>query len=205
VTIKKYHKHMDAIGICIKLTILMALFIPSEQNHVRADDIKPWYYEISTDWGGHIRAQASVSRPGDKTVYELVGVRTYYDGTGDFRLKNRIFFGSLGYVEAHYEAVISGGDTRRKETALENRYAYLAEYLLFLRRTVNDDRRLMDLTSVLDETDEYIFYHRLDRLLLALQFERGMVRVGRQALTWGNGLLFNPMDLFNPFSPTDCP
>jgi len=30
-----------------------------------------------------------------------------------------------------------------------------------------------------------------------------MVRVGRQAVTWGNGLLFNPMDLFNPFSPTD--
>jgi hypothetical protein len=30
-----------------------------------------------------------------------------------------------------------------------------------------------------------------------------MVRVGRQALTWGNGLLFNPMDLFNPFAPTD--
>jgi hypothetical protein len=22
-------------------------------------------------------------------------------------------------------------------------------------------------------------------------------------LTWGNGMLFNPMDLFNPFAPTD--
>jgi hypothetical protein len=28
------------------------------------------------------------------------------------------------------------------------------------------------------------------------------VRVGRQALTWGSGLVFRPMDLFNPFSPT---
>jgi len=27
--------------------------------------------------------------------------------------------------------------------------------------------------------------------------------VGRQAVTWGNGLIFNPMDLFNPFSPSD--
>jgi hypothetical protein len=30
-----------------------------------------------------------------------------------------------------------------------------------------------------------------------------MIRIGRQAVTWGNGFLFNPMDLFNPFSPTD--
>ena len=31
----------------------------------------------------------------------------------------------------------------------------------------------------------------------------GVVCVGRQAVTWGNGLIFNPMDLFNPFSPVD--
>jgi hypothetical protein len=29
-----------------------------------------------------------------------------------------------------------------------------------------------------------------------------VVRVGRQALTWGSGLVFRPMDLFDPFSPT---
>jgi len=26
-------------------------------------------------------------------------------------------------------------------------------------------------------------------------------KIGRQAITWGNGILFHPMDLFNPFSP----
>jgi len=31
---------------------------------------------------------------------------------------------------------------------------------------------------------------------------RFTVRLGRQAITWGNGMVFNPMDLFNPFSPT---
>jgi hypothetical protein len=31
--------------------------------------------------------------------------------------------------------------------------------------------------------------------------EWGSLRIGRQALTWGNGLIFNPMDLFNPFPP----
>jgi hypothetical protein len=33
--------------------------------------------------------------------------------------------------------------------------------------------------------------------------ERGVIRAGRQAVTWGHGMLFNPMDLFNPFSPSD--
>ena len=37
-----------------------------------------------------------------------------------------------------------------------------------------------------------------------MTFERdwGLARIGRQAVTWGNGFLFNPMDLFNPFAPT---
>jgi hypothetical protein len=42
----------------------------------------------------------------------------------------------------------------------------------------------------------------LDRLYLALNQDWGSVRVGRQAITWGNGFIFNPMDLFNPFPPT---
>ena len=28
------------------------------------------------------------------------------------------------------------------------------------------------------------------------------VTIGRQAITWGNGILFNPFDLFTPFAPT---
>ena len=28
-----------------------------------------------------------------------------------------------------------------------------------------------------------------------------VMRFGRQAITWGNGLVFNAMDIFNPFDP----
>ena len=45
-------------------------------------------------------------------------------------------------------------------------------------------------------------FHRLDRLSLTFTPSWGLVRIGRQAVTWGNGLVFNPMDLFNPFAPT---
>jgi hypothetical protein len=69
------------------------------------------------------------------------------------------------------------------------------------RATVNDDRRVLNLTHVLSEGDAYVVYHRLDRLNLNYTTSWGTVRLGRQALTWGNGLIFNPVDLFNPFSP----
>ena len=41
-----------------------------------------------------------------------------------------------------------------------------------------------------------------DRLSLAWSGPSTVVRVGRQALTIGGGLVFRPMDLFDPFSPT---
>ena len=66
-----------------------------------------------------------------------------------------------------------------------------------------DDRRLFDFTQVVSDRAGHVLYHRLDRLSVGLRTARGSLVVGRQALTWGNGMIFNPMDLFNPFSPTD--
>ena len=42
----------------------------------------------------------------------------------------------------------------------------------------------------------------LDRLALRYQSESLSFTIGRQALTWGSGFLFNPLDLFSPYAPT---
>lgn len=42
----------------------------------------------------------------------------------------------------------------------------------------------------------------IDRLFVGYTTPDFVIRVGRQALTWGEGLVFRPMDLFDPFSPT---
>lgn len=65
----------------------------------------------------------------------------------------------------------------------------------------NDSRRLLDLTSVLEQGDESALVHRLDRLWLGYASEKTVVRFGRQVLSWGNGLFYTPMDLVNPFDP----
>ncbi|MBN2467496.1 MAG: hypothetical protein JXD19_05035, partial [Deltaproteobacteria bacterium] len=104
---------------------------------------------------------------------------------------------------AHYEAILFGGDTRRKGYSLARCFPALVGRCISLMPSLEDDRRLMDLTTTLDRDQGSLLYHRLDRLSLTLQPHWGVIRIGRQAVTWGNGLIFNPMDLFNPFSPTD--
>ncbi|MBU6296875.1 MAG: hypothetical protein KGJ79_05000 [Alphaproteobacteria bacterium] len=41
----------------------------------------------------------------------------------------------------------------------------------------------------------------IDRLSLGYTASDFVFRIGRQALTWGSGLVFRPMDLFDPFAP----
>jgi len=66
----------------------------------------------------------------------------------------------------------------------------------------DDDHRLFDLTHVITERDKGALLHRLDRLSVGYTADQGVVRFGRQAISWGNGLVYNPMDFFNPFDPT---
>lgn len=66
----------------------------------------------------------------------------------------------------------------------------------------DDDRRWWDLTHEIDSSEDSLTLQRLDRLHVGYSNERVVLRLGRQAVSWGNGLLFNPVDVFNPFDPT---
>lgn len=165
--------------------------------------LDPWYKNIDDQWGGHVKVRGSVLWPDNESYFQPVGTDPYYDGHTEVRLKSKLFFGEWGDFETHYEAILSGGDSRRKGKALERLYPNLFSTGVIARDPISDKRRLLDLTKTVDEDDNYIIYHRLDRLCLTLLPKWGVVRMGRQAVTWGNGLLFNPMDIFNPFSPSD--
>ena len=81
---------------------------------------------------------------------------------------------------------------------------------LHLHRTgIADDRnRFLDLSHELDNEDDYHLSdrlelaHKLDRLVVGYQSTNNVIKLGRQAISWGNGLIYNPMDFFNPFDPT---
>jgi hypothetical protein len=65
-----------------------------------------------------------------------------------------------------------------------------------------DRARLFDLTHVFTDSGKTALLNRLDRLWVGFTSESVVARFGRQAITWGNGLVFSPMDIFNPFDPS---
>jgi hypothetical protein len=131
-----------------------------------------------------------------------VGTGNYYDGSANLRLINETFLTDSVFFEVDYELIWAGGDIVRKQNELKEIFPNLSGDVFFLGAPLDDDRRLMDLTHTIKEEDSWFLLQRLDRLYLALNWQWGSVRVGRQAVTWGNGFVFNPMDLFNPFPPT---
>ena len=162
-----------------------------------------WQNTVSTEWGGHLRAGGMVSDVDDRSIYGAAGAGTYRDGELDLRLKNKTWAGGIYSFEWHYEAVLRGGDTLEKNNTLRAVGGGAGGNALTAPASISDETSFFNLSGVIDEGDDYIAYHRLDRLVLAAQPAWGTAAVGRQALTWGNGLVFNPMDLFNPFRPTD--
>lgn len=65
----------------------------------------------------------------------------------------------------------------------------------------NDRRRLFDLTDDLSDQERTAAVQRFDRLAVGYSSAAQVLRFGRQAVSWGNGLAFQALDMVNPFSP----
>ena len=139
--------------------------------------------DVRTEFGGHTKLRlVGQSFPDDSLFRDLVGANAL-DVTADLRL-NLAFKSGHWTFDSAYQLVGLQGDTIRAGGGLPN-----------------DDRRLFNLTDVLTEGGDSALLHRLDRLWVGYASEKTVVRFGRQALSWGNGLVYAPMDLVNPFNP----
>ena len=138
--------------------------------------------DAAYEFGGHTKLRlVGQSYPDDSLFRDLVG-STSLDGAGELRL--------------NFSA-------KRDGWSFHSDYQLLGLYSEFLPMGMpNDDNRLFDLTKTISEGSDNALLHRLDRLWFGYTGEKAVIRVGRQALSWGNGLFFAPMDLVNPFDPT---
>ena len=64
-----------------------------------------------------------------------------------------------------------------------------------------DDARAFRLSWSLDSDSNRAIWHRFDQVSVGWSNRQWRFRVGRQAVSWGNGLVFQPVDVLNPFSP----
>ncbi|UCD79757.1 MAG: hypothetical protein JSW26_30960 [Desulfobacterales bacterium] len=167
-----------------------------------SSDQKSFWENIDTRFGGRLRTTGRALQVDNDTIFAPVGTGTYWDGSFNFRLINETFFTDTVYTDVAYELIGAGGDTVRKTNELQELFPNLPANIYFGGTPLDDDQRLMDLTGPIVDKDSYFLVQRLDRLYLAWLPQWGSVKIGRQAVTWGNGFIFNPFDLFNPFPPT---
>ena len=151
--------------------------------------------------GGHLRLRGSVADPEAGSRLDILNKERLYDTAFEFRSKNQFSPSDTWELDVHYEMIGTSGNTREADNAFLAGYPAARQFLA--ADGTSDGRRFMDLSHVITADDKTRVYHRIDRLVLSTRQKWGTLRVGRQALTWGNGFLFQPMDLFNPFSPTD--
>ncbi|BBO67102.1 hypothetical protein DSCA_10320 [Desulfosarcina alkanivorans] len=160
-------------------------------------------FDAGMQWGGHLKALGDLRWPEAHAFPDVDPPAPLTDGTLEFRLTQLTSLPWAIDLETHYEAICHGGDGVRNARMVDLAMPGTPLPLPLPDPDRLDRRRLMDLTATLDTGSSHICYHRLDRLNLTVLPDWGMVRVGRQAVTWGDGFVFNPMDLFNPFAPTD--
>ena len=139
--------------------------------------------DIETDFGGHTKFRLVGQGFPDNSLYrDRVGAEAL-DVTADLRLNLQRNSGHWTFDSA-YQLVGQQGDTIRLDGGLPN-----------------DDRRLFNFSDLISESGDTALLHRLDRFWVGYTSEKTVVRLGRQALSWGNGLVYAPMDLVNPFNP----
>lgn len=147
-----------------------------------------------TVFGGHTKfALTNQAYPDGSLFRDLVGSSTL-DLGGDLRLNFEAATGPWSFDSA-YQLLALNGDSVELGRALPGGAD------LFFPGLPNDDRRLFDLTDEIENDGKTAMLHRIDRLSVGYTGEKAVIRLGRQALSWGNGLFYVPMDLVNPFDP----
>ncbi len=150
--------------------------------------------EVTAGLTGRVSPQVALTTyPSDSAFREVFGSSSI-----DSALDARFLFRAEGdrwRFDVDYQLIGVYGD--RLEFTRE-----LPPELRILFPHLPDDRtRLFDLTYVFTDSGKSAALQRLDRLAVGFASDHAVVKFGRQAITWGNGLIYNVMDIFNPFDP----
>jgi len=143
---------------------------------------------------GHAKGRwQTTSYPNNSVLHDAFGDVANEQG-GELRLNWRAGHDSAWSLRADYQLLGRFGDTQDISRQLPG--------LLSMPNTLPDDeRRWWDLTQEISSQNDREVVQRLDRLSLDYTSQQAVIRFGRQAVTWGNGLIYNPMDFLNPFDP----
>ena len=147
---------------------------------------------VDIEFGGHVKGRLLGQSFPDNSAFNSLAGSSSLDIESDLRLNFEASKGRWSF-ESAYQLFAGYGDRINPAGLLPGGLG---------SGLPNDDRRLFNLTDALDDDGKFVALHRLDRLWVGYANDKAVVRFGRQALSWGNGLIFSPMDIVNPFDPT---
>jgi hypothetical protein len=143
--------------------------------------------------GGHTKYLFLLNTFPDDSLFQDFVDSPAVDHNGDLRLKFDWRTDKVSIV-TDYQLIAQYGDSITLANGLPGA-------VIIPNPVPNDDNRLFDLTHVISQDHNSILAHRLDRLYIDVTGTNAVARFGRQAVSWGNGLIYTPMDFFNPFDP----
>jgi hypothetical protein len=146
----------------------------------------------AADFSGRIKLDAIGSDAGPNTAEAALGYERSSELAGQLRLElNQRWQQWKARVAWQLDA--RHGSTVERDHALATAYPNLTD--------TNTDTGYWDLEDTITDSNHTYNSQRLDRLNLSYSNNVLAIRLGRQALTWGSGLVYHPMDLVNPFQP----
>ncbi len=158
---------------------------------------------IETEIGGQVKLSLTGIDYNNDSIHSEFEDNTWFDSGLNLRIKSRTFFNDNLSFDVHYLFLSSLGDSIKSENYYGGIYPGTLISQIFKRKFDDDNTKLFDMSSEIKDEDDCFLSHRIDRFNFSLEASFGRITIGRQAVTWGNGLVFNPMDVFNPFSPYD--
>jgi hypothetical protein len=150
--------------------------------------------DTKVEIGGHVKPQfIFTSYPSDSLFHDVFG-----SSSQDFNLDARAVLGidhGRWSFDADLQFIVVHGDrlefTRELPPELQLLYPHLP----------SDRTRLFDLTRVFTDSGRTAALSRFDRMVAGYTSDKVVMKFGRQAISWGNGLIYTAMDIFNPFDP----
>lgn len=147
---------------------------------------------LATEFDARVKWHTTAQRlPAGDAQRDATGESKPLDHAADLRLLWRRNFGGFAVEVDHATTYLVGDSIESADSGPT-----------FDQTPTGDERRLLDLTWEVDRGEGHRLLHRFDRFALKYRSSRWAVTVGRDAVSWGSGVVFHPMDLFNPFAPT---
>lgn len=157
-------------------------------------------------FSGYVKSLSSMTQgAGYLNALGLTDRETLFNNASRVRLRSQTLLADVAELTANYEIFGLYGDDQRLRREAENVFGGSPTGRMILDELFPEVQppELFGFDHRLDETDEYRLDHRLDRLYLRLHVGPWDFTLGRQALSWGPGRLWNPTDYLASFSPTE--